>query len=43
MLTIPRKRTGEDHAIIIIIIIIIITIKIIIRRRIAFLFRIELS
>ena len=41
-MTIPRKRTGEDHTIIIIIIIIII-IKIIRRRRIAFLFRIELS
>ena len=47
LLRIPRKRTGEDHTIIIIliiIIIIIITIKIRRRRRrTAFLFRIELS
>ena len=48
LLRIPRKRTGEDHTIIIILIIIIITIIIITikirrRRRTAFLFRIELS
>ena len=49
LLRIPRKRTGEDHTmiiILIIIIIIIITIKIRRRRRrrrTAFLFRIELS
>ena len=52
LLRIPRKRTGEDHTIIIILIIIIIIIILIIiitikirrrRRRTAFLFRIELS
>ena len=42
LLRIPRKRTGEDHTMIIILII-IITIKIRRRRRTAFLFRIELS